>query len=198
MSRLIESIKLLDGEFFNVSYHGQRMKSSLEALFADTRPLNLENILRETEHPETGIYKCRIVYDDHSREISFDPYQARSIKSVRVVEDNNISYPFKYADRGEINRLFALRGNCDDVMIVCKGKVTDCSYSNVVFRKGRNWFTPDTPLLKGTMRQKLLDDKKIQATEIRLEDIRSFESFKLINAMLEFGSPEIEVSKIVF
>lgn len=198
MSLLIESIKLLDGEFFNVSYHEQRMKSSLKALFADTRPLNLENILSETNHPESGLYKCRIVYDDHSREISFDPYQARSIKSVRVLEDNNISYPFKFADRGQINRLFALRGNCDDVMIVRQGKVTDCSYSNVVFREGRNWYTPDSPLLKGTMRQKLLDEKKIEAREILLQDIRSFGSFKLINAMLEFGSPEIEVSKIVF
>ena len=52
--------------------------------------------------------------------------------------------------------------------------------------------------LEGTMRQRLLDEKIIQLREIRSSDIRSFDTFRIINAMLEFESPEIEVSAIVF
>jgi hypothetical protein len=47
------------------------------------------------------------------------------------------------------------------------------------------------------MRQKLIDDNTIIPEEITLEDLSSFQSFKLINAMIEFDSPEIEVSQIV-
>jgi len=53
-------------------------------------------------------------------------------------------------------------------------------------------------LLKGTMRSKLLETNRIHEDEIRLKDIYNFESFKLINAMLEFESPELSLSNIVF
>jgi 4-amino-4-deoxychorismate lyase len=67
-----------------------------------------------------------------------------------------------------------------------------------VFRKNNHWVTPWSALLKGTQRQKLLDQNIIQEDDIRLEDIRTFQSFKLINAMFEFDGDEIDVSNIVF
>ena len=198
MSRLIESIKLLDGKFYNLVYHEARMQYSLASLFGGNDKPELESFLRRSDYPRKGLYKCRILYDDKSRSVSFYPYEARRIKSVRIVHDDTISYPYKYEDRQAIERLFSMRGDCDDVLIVRSGKVTDGSYSNVVFRKGQEWFTPEVPLLKGTMRQKLIDENKIQPREILLGDIRSFDGFKVINAMLEFDSIEIEVSDIVF
>ena len=179
-------------------YHEQRMNRSLQMLFGDNKPVELENFLREKEIPETGLFKCRIVYDNVMKEASFTPYVPREIKRVKVVRDNDISYDFKFSDRGTINRLFELRGNCDDVLIIRRDRVTDCSYSNIVFRKGKNWYTPSDALLKGTMRQHLIDENKITVREIGLNDIVYFETFKIINAMLGFDSPEIEVSDIVF
>ena len=64
--------------------------------------------------------------------------------------------------------------------------------------RGKRWFTPWSALLKGTIRTKLIERNLLYEEEIRVEDISSFESFKLINAMIEFDSPEIEVSNIVF
>lgn len=198
MSLLIESIKLLDGKFYNLSYHESRMRRSLDALFDSSGPADLERLIRNREVPARGFYKCRIVYDNASMDVTFTPYEARTVRQVKVVEDNDITYSFKFADRERINRLFALRGNCDDVLIIRREKVTDCSYSNVAFRKGANWYTPDSPLLEGTMRAKLLHENKIQVSEIELGDIRSFDSLKIMNAMLEFDGPEIDVSDIVF
>lgn len=198
MSRLIESIKLRNGEFYNLRYHEARMRHSLSAIFGHSPDQRLEKYLLECDPPEKGLYKCRIVYDAVSRKVSFDPYEPRAIGTVRAVEDDSISYPYKFEDREAINRLFLRRDGCDDVLIIKTGKVTDCSYSNIVFRKGQEWFTPDTPLLPGAMRQKLIDENKIRTREILAEDIRSFDGFKIINAMLEFECAEIEVSKIVF
>lgn len=198
MSLLIETIKLVDGEFFNLFYHEQRMIRSLETLCGIDEDFVLEDFLNELTVPQEGIYKCRIVYDDITKDIEFLPYQVRNVNTLKVVENDRIKYEFKYADRKEIDRLFEERGLCDDILIVKKGEVTDASYANIVFRRGNEWVTPWSPLLKGTMRQKLLEENKITAEKILLEDISSFESFKLINAMLGFDSREVDVSNIVF
>jgi 4-amino-4-deoxychorismate lyase len=126
------------------------------------------------------------------------PYQARVIRTLRIIEHDRISYEFKYSDRREINRLFELRQNTDDILIVKRGMVTDSSFANIVFKRSKKWYTPWAPLLKGTMRSKLLERNLIQEEEIRLKEIYNFEAFKLINAMLEFESPEQDLSNIVF
>lgn len=198
MSLLIESIRLHNGHFKNLIYHEQRMARALRLLFGLNEPVKLEEFLCTGPYPQKGLYKCRVLYDARSRQKQFVPYEARPVSNLKVVQDDAISYAFKYANRDAINRLFDGRGNCDDVLIVKQGMVTDCSYSNIVFRSGNDWITPSTPLLEGTMRQQLIDQNKIQVREIRKTDLRSFASFKLINAMLEFDGPEIDVSKIVF
>ena len=198
MSLLIETIKLLDGKFFNLAYHERRMIRSLQILFNKADPVRLEEMLHQTPFPSNGLYKCRLVYDDRVSDIHYTPYERRTVNRIKIVEDNLISYPFKSVDRESINRLFAMRGDCDDVLIIREGLVTDCSYANIVFRKGSNWFTPASPLLEGTMRAQLSEKNKIRVREIRKEDIRSFDTCRIINAMLEFDSPEIDVSNIVF
>ncbi len=198
MSLLIESIKLLDGQFHNLFYHEQRMNRALKTLCGVHDHFDLEEFLLQVEKPKQGLYKCRLVYDDQSREVEFVPYLPKVIRNLRIVEHDRISYEFKFKDRKLINRLYELRKDSDDILIIKRGYVTDSSYANIVFRRGKQWFTPWSALLKGTMRTKLLERNVINEEEIRVEDIKSFESFKLINAMLEFDSPEIEVSNIVF
>jgi 4-amino-4-deoxychorismate lyase len=196
MSLLIESIKLLDGEFCNLFYHEQRMNRSLKILCGVHNHFDLEQFLSGLERPTTGLYKCRIVYDEKVTDVEFIAYTPATINSLRIVEHDRINYEFKYVDRKTINRLHDLRKDKDDILIVKRGLVTDSSYSNIVFRKGKRFFTPWSALLKGTMRQNLIEKGVIQEEEIRVEDISTFETFKLINAMLEFDGPEIEVSNI--
>lgn len=198
MSRLIESIKFLDGEFFNLFYHEQRMALARKTLYGITQKFPLEKKLAQYAPRQHGLFKCRIVYDDTAHEISFTSYIPKMIRRIKVIADEEIMYEFKYEDRRQIDRSFALRGECDDILIVKGGMVTDCSFSNIVFRKDKAWFTPASALLKGTMRQNLIDKNIIQVREIQFRDIPTFETFKIINAMLEFDGPEIAVSDIVF
>jgi 4-amino-4-deoxychorismate lyase len=197
MSLLIESIKLLDGNFFNLFYHEQRMIRSLNQLCGIHDEINLEEFLKNLNYPTKGLYKCRIIYDENSREVEFHPYSWKPVNSLKIIEHDRISYEFKYTDRKTIDRLYSLRKECDDILIVKRGQVTDSSSSNIVFKKGNTWYTPWSALLKGTQRQKLIDENKIVEEEIRLEDIASFDTFKLINAMLEFDGPEISVKNIL-
>jgi 4-amino-4-deoxychorismate lyase len=198
MSLLLESIKLVDGEFQNLFYHEQRMNRALKFLCGVQEHFNLENFLKNLNLPLKGLYKCRLVYDDNSKDIEFIPYQYKEINSLRVIEHDRVSYEFKYADRTLLNRLYELRKDCDDVLIVKRGQVTDSSYSNIIFRRGKRWYTPWSALLKGTMRASLLEGNVIEEEEILVEDISSFESFKLINAMRSFDTPEVSVSQIVY
>ena len=70
-----------------------------------------------------------------------------------MIDNDDICYPYKYTDRDNINRLIELRGDCDDILIIKNGMVTDSSYANVVFRDlNGNWVTPSTFLLPGTIR----------------------------------------------
>lgn len=197
MSLLIESIKVVDGRFCNLFYHEQRMIRSLNALCGVDEDLNLEHFLQELQVPSQGVFKCRIVYDELTKEVEFIPYEPKSIRSLRVVEHDRINYEFKYKDRKSIDKLFALREDCDDILIVKKGNITDSSFANIVLKRDDEWYTPWSALLKGTMRQKLIDDGTIVEEEITVADLPSFKTFKLINAMLEFDGPEIDVSQIV-
>ena len=144
------------------------------------------------------MFKCRITYDDNSKDVQFIPYTPREIQRLKIVEDNDIHYEHKFADRNNLDRLFSLRGDCDDVLIIKNGRVTDSSYANIVFKRNKHWYTPWSALLKGTMRQNLLEYNDIMEEDIYVEDIKNFESFKLINAMMGFAGPEIDVSNIVY
>lgn len=196
MSLLLESIRLSDGEFQNLFYHERRMNRALKILCGVQEHFDLEVFLSKITPPSNGLYKCRIVYDDRSRDLEFVPYQYKKIDSLRVVEHDRVSYEFKYADRKLIDHLYGLKKECDDILIVKRGLVTDSSFSNIVFRNGKRWYTPWSALLKGTMRASLLERNLIHEEEIRVEDIKNFDSFKLINAMIQFDGPEVDVSNI--
>lgn len=198
MSRLLESIRLQNGNFHRLSYHQQRMDRSMKELFVEKNSINLFESLKNYKLPsKVGLYKCRVVYEKQIELVEFILYEVNPINSLKVVYDPEIEYAHKYTDRNKIGMLFNQRQYCDDILIIKNGFVTDSSYSNIIFYDGVNWITPNTPLLKGTMRQYLLDTAEIKADTIRVQDIPSFKSFRLINAMRAFDGPEIDVSKIV-
>lgn len=183
MYRLLETIKVLDRKLCNVEYHNARMNNARRDLFNSKDMIDLnEIVVPKVVSNET--YKCRVVYSEKIISIDFQLYIKKKVRSLRIVSDNDISYSYKFEDRDRITRLLS-SVETDEILIVKNGFVTDTSYSNVVFSDGKNYFTPAEPLLKGTKRQKLIDDKVIVEEEISLEDIRKFKFVCLINAMLD-------------
>lgn len=196
MSRLIESIRLENGQFHRLHYHQKRVTQALIELHGGSE-IDLATHLKNLDYPSIGKYKCRVVYEKQIESVEFIPYEIKPVQSLKVVYDHTIEYHHKFEDRGSIQALFDQRQYCDDVLIVKNGFVTDASYSNIIFFDGHRWVTPEIPLLKGTMRQFLLDTAEIKQEPITVQDIPSFKTFRLINALLGFDGPEIEVSRIV-
>jgi 4-amino-4-deoxychorismate lyase len=100
-------------------------------------------------------------------------------------------------DRRELEKLLHKRGDCDDILVVKNGCITDSFYANVVFWNGEVWITPDTPLLPGTMRASLLRNGMIRKSRITPEDLAVYQKLKLINAMNDLQeAPEIPIDSI--
>lgn len=197
MSPLVESIKLQNGKLFNLGYHQNRMNDALAELFPEARAIELTKVISIPENCSSGIFKVRVLYGPIVEAIEIDPYQFRTIQSLKVVHHESIDYHLKYTDRQILQELFAKRGDADDIIIVKDGFVTDSFAANLIFFDGQKWVTPNTPLLKGTQRQYLLGQGIISEREISIQDIPAFQKVGLINAMVSFEDmPVIPVEKI--
>lgn len=196
MSRFIETICILNGEIRNLEFHQERFNRTRFKKFGLKNKLNLENYIQISENQVFGKFKCRIIYNETIEFVEILPYEIRKINSVKLIENNEIEYPYKSEDRSAFDLLKDAIVE-DEIMLVKNGQVTDSSYSNLVFFDGENWVTPSCYLLNGTMRQSLLQSGKIAEDEVNPKDLNRFFSFKFINAMMNLEeSPELDISII--
>ena len=94
-----------------------------------------------------------------------------------------------------VEALRALRGNQDDVLIVRNNLLTDTSIANVALEKEGVWYTPRTPLLKGTKRALLLEQGVLTECDIPSDEISSYSHIALFNAMIDFQSLVLEINR---
>jgi 4-amino-4-deoxychorismate lyase len=197
MHRFIETIRLENGHLSNLDYHQARMNHAFREFFHGQPVIDINYFLSTCPMPNVGLHKVRIVYDTEVQSVQISSYKIKEIKTLRIVNGDSISYSHKFEDRGELEKLFDLRQNSEDIIVVKDGELTDASFANLTFKKADRWFTPSNFLLNGTMRQQLLDKGLIEEATILVEDLGNYEKVKLINAMLLFDGPEIDVSQIV-
>jgi len=181
MYPLFESIRVEGGQTHLLHYHQARIEHSYPQLFQKKCSWKLESMLPDL--PMTGLHKLRFLYNDRAFTFELVPYNARKIETLKCVEINTYNYDLKLTDRSGIDQAFALRGDCDDVLMTKNGLITDVSYANIVLFDGTDWVTPAVPLFEGVQRSYLLDNKKIQPAIIRLADLTCYKGFQLINAM---------------
>ncbi len=180
--RCFETIKVLDGKIFHIDYHNRRCNTTRKALFGATDTIDLQNFISP---PPRGLYRCKVIYDTKIQNIEFFPYRPRVIKSLQPIR-SDIDYPYKFLDRSALDRLFAQRKEADDILIIKDGLITDTSIANVALSYKGRWLTPAKPLLAGTTRARLLDQKKLILADIEIKDIKKFDKIALLNAMIGF------------
>lgn len=182
----IETIRIMEGNIYSLDYHQQRVNKTL--LDHNLPLLNIAKLLCDL--PSTipkPICRCRITYGQCPAQISFLPYTPIKRKRVRIIKNDKISYSYKYADRTQIEEVLHF-SNCEDIIIVKENMITDSSVANLVFENKEGFFTPTTPLLQGTERQRLLDKGIISLREIALDNIEEYNHIYFINAMMPFGT----------
>ena len=189
---LFESLALENRQVKNLPYHQLRFERSYRKLYGCPPPYALFSAIQGLSFPPSAQrYKLRIRYNHKEAVPEILAHQKRKIKTLLLVEQAQISYEVKWTDRGAINALYAQKGKADDVLICSQGKVRDSSYANILFLKEGQWYTPDTPLLPGTKRAQLLDQKTIKECPIQADALHQFEGFQLINALLDFDPADI-------
>lgn len=195
MCQFIETIRIDRGEACNLLYHDKRLNATRAHFWPGSDCIHLAEHLKLSSDMD-GM-KCRILYDGEGiKEISYAEYTMRPVHSLRLVCSDGIDYTYKSTDREELNHLFARRGEQDDVLIVKQGLLTDTSIANIALFDGTDWYTPQSPLLKGTRREVLIDKGVIKEREIAMRELSSFSFVRLFNAMIEWGALELSTEFI--
>jgi 4-amino-4-deoxychorismate lyase len=198
MCPLFETIKVENRILHNLEFHNERLNRSRKHLFGCTDIIDLNELISIPEDLNDNVFKCRVVYSEEIEQIQFANYARRQIRTLKMVECDNIVYTYKYVDRKIFSDLMD-SVDADDILIIKNGKITDTSFSNIVFFDGTKWVTPAQPLLRGTKREELLRNDIISQENICPRDLSRFEKATLINAMVDFGEcPMIEISNIIF
>ena len=180
----IETIRIQDGHACHLSNHTDRMRRTADhfGFTAPTLPHDLEAHL--PADLRTGTVRCRVVYDHTLREVTFTPYRRRQIERLFAVDAGTTDYAFKYADRAPLTRPQISLAETDELLFIRDGCLTDTSYTNLVLRRGDELVTPDTFLLDGTCRRRLLREGVVRTEPVRLHDLPTYDELLLINAMM--------------
>ncbi|MEQ9405412.1 MAG: aminotransferase class IV [Cyclobacteriaceae bacterium] len=190
--KFIESICYKNRRYLNLENHQLRVNRTF-ANFFQGKSMQLDRVLPQIEEDKT--YKVRVVYDEEMADVEFSEYYPRSIRSLALVKSDLFDYSYKYEDRSMINRLTDSTEE-DDIIISIDGLIRDSSYANLAFWTGTEWVTPEDPLLCGTKRELLINQKKIITAPIQESDLSSFEKVAFINSMLDLGNVELQITDI--
>lgn len=113
-------------------------------------------------------------------------YTPKHISRLKIIHHNDIDYRYKYSDRTQLNLLLNTAKSAfdvDEIIIVKQGRVSDCTIGNLLFGRQGRWYTPSTPLLRGTQRQFLLDNGRIILADIKPCQLDCYEQVMIINAL---------------
>jgi 4-amino-4-deoxychorismate lyase len=184
MSLFFETIKIENGVACNLKLHNLRLNKTIKEYYDTSSSINLSNQIKIINNK--NIIKCRVLYDREIQSITYNYYKKRDVKSFKLIYSDKINYSYKFNNRNHIQELFDQREDCDDILIIKNGLLSDSSISNVAILYKNRWLTPKKPLLCGTMRAKMLDLHRIKVADISCEMLKSSEKIALLNAMIEF------------
>ena len=183
MSLLFETIRIKDGMPQFLDWHERRMILARREIWHIKDHVNLKEVVYVDSDFAQGTVRCNVIYGPDIRAISFRKYEKKPINSLKLVSCDTIDYHLKFHDRSVLKELLETRGTADEIIIVKNGCITDTSMSNLIFRNEGAWWTPSTPLLKGTVRERLLSEGKILEKKMTPQDLGQYRGCKLINAM---------------
>ncbi|MDD5717076.1 MAG: aminotransferase class IV [Sulfuricurvum sp.] len=179
---LLETLRCENGTVLHLSHHQERLERSLRSLKIQTH-YDLEHLIIP---PSSGLYRCRFLYSESDYRIEFLPYTPRPVRSIKLISADALHYPLKYENRKPLDLLFQQRGECDDVLIIKNGFLTDTTIANIALYIDGKWFTPQTPLLNGTTRSRLLDEGFLTPALLTEADIGKATKIAVMNAMVGF------------
>ncbi|AGZ81938.1 aminotransferase class IV family protein [Campylobacter fetus] len=176
---LFETIKIIDKEVCNLNFHIKRAKNST----INGLKFDFSDILQP---PFNGTLRAKVIYDINGnlKNVEYFPYEMRDFYEFKLV-NIDFDYDKKYLDRSKIE---AAKSNFNEIIMIKNGLITDTSIANIAVFDSCNdtWLTPKTPLLKGTTRDRLLQNKFLKQKDIDPNDLLKAKRFAIMNAMIGF------------
>ena len=187
MYPLFETINLDHNYLLQLEYHNHSVNNTRNRLYGSTANWDIGKMIDIPELNPDKIYRCRFLYSKDSYMTEFIPYLQRIIAKLYLIQDHELDYSCKYTDRSRLDglRKQLITTTDSDVVIVKHGLITDTSFANIAFSDGKKWYTPNSPLLKGTKRAFYLTNGMLTERTIRPVDLSGFARARLINAMLD-------------
>ncbi|WP_066801521.1 aminotransferase class IV family protein [Moraxella oblonga] len=200
MTTLFETLAIKNGQILNLVYHNKRFKQGQILLNRQTMIDDIASLIDIPSHfKDNQLIRCRVTYNNDDIKVAYFDYTPKPITSFKLIEYNKIDYAYKYDDRSVLTSLLSQKGNCDEVIIIKNGFVTDCSIGNLLFFKNNHWYTPNTPLLEGAQRAYLLDKQMIKLASIQQNDIWHYEKIMMINALNGFDEDRaVEIAHALY
>jgi len=192
----LETICIKNGRVRNIRYHNDRCNRTRAQIYGTSDTIDLRKSITEPTHLQSALVKCRITYAQQVIKVEYEPYAIKPIRSLQLVQADEVVYNHKAADRQQLTDLYHQRGQADDIIMVRDGLLTDTYYGNIALWDGKKWHTPAKPMLLGTRRQQLLDQGRIVATSIEVADLAQYQQIAVFNAMIPFGSLRLSTSAV--
>lgn len=187
--QLLESLLLVDGNYFLLSLHLKRLKNSAEYFnFIFNYQQIKNNLLILAKQNPTGQFKVRLLLDKTGQIISeASPIElvSTSLKASWASEVMNRQNTLLY--HKTTNRDFFPKATADNEYLLTneKGEVTEFVNGNLIILSQGKWLTPpiSSGLLAGTLRQWLLSKKYINEKVLYRKDIEQAEQILFINSV---------------
>ncbi len=187
MYPFFETLRAQGESVDHFAYHRRRMERTLRANgMPEPRTdwfAQLELALRAQALASPQPLRLHVDYDGISWQIAAGPLPTTPMRTLRLVVDNSIAYPYKSTDRSCLDRLFQQREEADDVLIVKDGYITDTSRANLLLLRQGEWFTPQHSLLPGTTQERLVEELHLQFVPIAPRELDRYEQLWIINAL---------------
>ena len=194
--KLIETILYEPGEgFFLLEEHLLRIEKSASLFgFPFEKQIIEDRLKEEVEAFRDSRMRIRLLLDKsgsldmESSKLGYprgDEVQKVQLYEVPV-DENSIFLYHKTTVRDFYDYARSRHPDADELIFVNrKGEVTEGTRANVVIRKDGAYYTPpvESGLLRGTFREKLLEEGKISERKLSISDVKGADELFLINSV---------------
>ncbi|UZD44642.1 aminodeoxychorismate synthase component I [Peribacillus frigoritolerans] len=191
--KLLESIKLSDGEYYLLNDHIDRMKQSAEYFDYRFSELYLRDRLQKYAEINHGtLQKVRVLLHENGEiEVSGQAIKPLDPEFKAILAEAPISRanPFLFHKTTNRNVYEGFQMNNPDFQDVLlwneEGFITEFTNGNVVVKINGDLYTPpvESGLLAGTFRQELIRKKEIKVENISKADLNNAEEIWFINSV---------------
>ncbi|MEY8757139.1 aminodeoxychorismate synthase component I [Peribacillus frigoritolerans] len=191
--KLLESIKLSDGEYYLLNDHIDRMKQSAEYFDYRFSELYLRNRLQKYAEINHGtLQKVRVLLHENGEiEVSGQAIKPLDPEFKAILAEAPISranpFLFHKTTNRDVYEGFQMNNpDFQDVLLWNEeGFITEFTNGNVVLKINGDLYTPpvESGLLAGTFRQELIRKKEIKVENISKADLNNAEEIWFINSV---------------